>query len=170
MANFADDLRRQADAMSGPERRGFMRVMGEAMKTMVKASFLGGRDPDRLVWRSPSEDTQHGGRWSARYRRASGGPSADSIRLKDSGALMRSYRVKSYDADQVTVGPPDDSLYEKIAERAETPKSEGGWGNDIVGWGYPRIQYADMQVRAVLDRVARGEKIGRIRLPNYGGL
>lgn len=163
MEEYNRHLREMARSATPGERKGWLqRVMGEAIRELIKVSFLAGKDPESNVWKSPADETQHGGRWAASYKKRPSGDAvtADRIRLTDTAELVKSYKVLSADADQVTVGP-EGQRNVNIATRAETI-----WGNAIAGWGRFRERVAMLEVNRAWEHFVNGVPLSRIRKPN----
>ena len=164
VAELPEDIRRQIRKFGPTQRRRFMRkVVGAVMQGQVVVRFERSGYEKENDWKSPSHETQLGGRFAKSYRvRPSGDAVAlDSMRLFDEGYFAASYRVLDADANSVTVGPrvvAKGGKAVKIAERAETTKnySRGGpgWGNNIVGFTPETIRALNTEFQWYLDRVA----------------
>lgn len=167
MSQFSRHLRALERSMTAVQRTAWLRnVMGPTIRDLIRVSFLAGRAPEGELWKSPCDETQHNGRWSAKYvtRPSGAAVTADKIRLTDTGELSRSYSVLEYDAAHVTVGPAGDRNV-SIATRAEAEPALGGWGNAIAGWSRFRCAVAQREVTRAWEHIVSGVPLSRIRKP-----
>ena len=143
---LGDQIRQMAAALSPEAFEGeFMETAGRMMVNTIRLRFATGMGPDDVPWKSSAAETQHGGRWSAKYKRSDKSLSAGSIRLFFTGAFMRSYTAEKTKT-KVTVGPKGD-LFVKIATRAHDD-----WQNYIVGWDDRSKANLDKELVAFLNR------------------
>jgi len=162
MADYARELDRMRQSMSPANRQTWLRrVMGEAIRDLIKVTFLAGKDGNKNLWMSSATETQMGGRFAASYKQRPSGAevTSDKVRLTDTAELRGSYKILAVSPDAVTVGPEGDRNI-NIATRAETI-----WHNAIAGWGSFREQVAMIEINKVWDHFANGIPISRIRKP-----
>lgn len=164
LGDYANELKKMQQSISPQNRKSWLkRCMGETIRDLIYVSFYAGKDGDGNQWVSSSANTKFGGRFAASYniRPSEEEVTADKVRLTDEGTLRDSYKILTYDADEVTVGPKGDRNI-NIATRAESI-----WGNAIAGWGKFRERVALLEINKVWEHFANGVPLSRIRKPNY---